>query len=95
MEAACDRRSGRKAGRVGSSLRRRGRKRLPKQAQRIPSALEWPNLRLGETIKEVRLKAASGFRNTKGEITPQNPPLLNALSLVRKRTLSTSAGRLR
>jgi len=56
-------------------------------------ALEWPNPRLGKTIKEVRFKAASGFRNTKGEITPQNPLLLNALSLVRKRTPPTSAGR--
>jgi hypothetical protein len=56
-------------------------------------ALEWMNPRLGKTIKEVRLKAASGFRNTKGEITPRNPLLLNALSLVRKRTPPTSAGR--
>ena len=30
------------------------------------------------------------FRNTKGEITPQNPLLLNALSLVRKRTPPTA-----
>lgn len=76
-----------------SGPRRRGRKRLPKQAQRIAFALEGPNPRLGKTIKEVRLKAASGFRNTKGETTPQNPLLLNALSLVRKRTPPTSAGR--
>ena len=37
-------------------------------------------------VKEVRLKASLGFKNADGHASPENPLLLAAVSIVKKRT---------
>jgi len=37
-------------------------------------------------VKEVRLKASAGFKNVDGQVSPENPLLLAAVSMVKKRT---------
>jgi hypothetical protein len=37
-------------------------------------------------VKEVRLKVSAGFKNVDGRISPENPLLLAAVSVVKKRT---------
>ena len=49
-------------------------------------AYEWINPRRGIRVKEVRLRAAAGFKNVDGHVSPENPLLLAAVSVVRKRT---------
>lgn len=49
-------------------------------------AYEWINPRFGKRIKEVHLVSSKGFKNTKGEIIPNNAVILIALSVVKKRT---------
>jgi hypothetical protein len=49
-------------------------------------AYEWINPRRGIRVKEVRLKASAGFRNTDGRMAPENSLLLAAVSVVTKRT---------
>ena len=49
-------------------------------------AYEWVNPRRGIRVKEVRLKASAGFRNTDGRMARENSVLLAALSVVKKRT---------
>jgi hypothetical protein len=49
-------------------------------------AYEWVNPRRGIRVKEVRLKASAGFKNVDGRVSPENPLLLAAVSLVKKRT---------
>jgi glycosyl hydrolase family 20 len=55
-------------------------------------AFEWTSPRLGKVIREVRLRASTGFRgavpgfeNTFGEVIPANAVILAALSLVSRR----------
>jgi len=48
-------------------------------------AYEWVNPRLGKVVKEVRLRASSGFTNTNGKVMPENAVILRALSVVKKR----------
>ncbi|RPI27952.1 MAG: hypothetical protein EHM61_06740 [Acidobacteria bacterium] len=48
-------------------------------------AFEWPNPRPGKVIKEIRLKAARQFRNTRDEVIPENGVLLAAISIVKRR----------
>jgi len=49
-------------------------------------AYEWINPRRGIPVREVRLKASTGFRNVDGQRAPDNPLLLAAVSVVGKRT---------
>ena len=49
-------------------------------------AYEWINPRRGIRVKEVRLKASARFRNVDGRVSPDNPLLLAAVSVVKKRT---------
>ena len=49
-------------------------------------AYEWINPRRGIRVKEVRLKASTGFRNVDGRTAPENPLLLAAVSVVKKST---------
>lgn len=49
-------------------------------------AYEWVNPRRGIRVKEVRLKASAGFKNVDGRVSPENPLLLAAVSMVKKRT---------
>ena len=49
-------------------------------------AYEWINPRRGMRVKEVRLKASAGFKNVDGQVSPENPLLLAAVSVVKKRT---------
>jgi hypothetical protein len=49
-------------------------------------AYEWINPRRGVTVKEVRLQASAGFRNVDGKVSPDNPLLLAAVSVVKRRT---------
>ena len=49
-------------------------------------AYEWVNPRRGIRVKEVRLKASEGFRNVDGQTAAENPLLLAAVSVVKKRT---------
>ena len=41
-------------------------------------AYEWINPRRGIRVKEIRLKASTGFRNVDGHAAPENPLLLAA-----------------
>ncbi len=57
-------------------------------AERHPITLfayEWPNPRPGKVIKEIRVKAARQFRNTRDEVIPVNGVLLAAVSIVKRR----------
>ena len=49
-------------------------------------AYEWINPRRGIRVKQVRLKASTGFRNVDGHAAPENPLLLAGVSVVKKRT---------
>lgn len=49
-------------------------------------AYEWVNPRRGIRVKEIRLKASAGFKNVDGRVSPENPLLLAAVSVVKKRT---------
>jgi len=49
-------------------------------------AYEWVNPRRGMRVKEIRLKASTGFRNVDGHTAPENSLLLAAVSVVKKRT---------
>jgi len=49
-------------------------------------AYEWINPRRGIRVKEIRLKASTRFRNIGGHTAPENPLLLAAVSVVKKRT---------
>jgi hypothetical protein len=49
-------------------------------------AFEWVNPRFGKVIREVHLKASTGFIDAKGRTIPDNPILLTAISKVLKRT---------
>lgn len=46
-------------------------------------AYEWANPRLGKVVREVRLHASSGFKNTDGRVLSENAVILRALSLVK------------
>lgn len=48
-------------------------------------AFEWPNPRPGKVIKEVRLRAAGQFRNTRNEVIAENGVLLAAISVVKRK----------
>ncbi len=48
-------------------------------------AYEWVNPRFGKVVKEIRLHGSSGFRDTKGKLTPGNAVILAAVSVVKKR----------
>jgi hypothetical protein len=48
-------------------------------------AFEWINPRFGKTIREVRLKGTTGFRNTRGRVIPDNSIVLAAISATKKR----------
>jgi len=58
----------------------------PGQAPLTFFAYEWINPRRGIRVKEIRLKAPTGFRNVDGHASPANPVLLAAISVVKKRT---------
>jgi hypothetical protein len=49
-------------------------------------AYEWVNPRRGIRVKEIRLKASTGFRNVDGRMAAENAVVLAAVSVVRKRT---------
>jgi hypothetical protein len=49
-------------------------------------AFEWVNPRFGKPIKEIRLKASTGFKDTRGRVIPENAVILAALSITKKRT---------
>jgi hypothetical protein len=56
-------------------------------------AFEWKNPRLGQVIREVRLKGTAGFRggdpgftNSFGPVIPKNAVILKAVSIVKKRS---------
>jgi hypothetical protein len=49
-------------------------------------AFEWVNPRRGMRVKEVCLKVSAGFKNVDGRVSPENPLLLAAVSVVKKRT---------
>jgi len=53
-------------------------------------AYEWPNPRPGKVIKEIRVKAARQFRNTKNEVIPENGVLLAAVSIVKRRSIPSA-----
>jgi len=46
---------------------------------------EWINPRRGIQVKDIRLKASTGFRNVDGHTAPENPLLLAAVSVIKKR----------
>jgi hypothetical protein len=48
-------------------------------------AFEWPNPRPGKAIKEVRLRVARQFRNTRSEVIAENGVLLAAVSVVKRK----------
>ena len=48
-------------------------------------AYEWVNPRRGIRVKEVRLKVSARFKNVDGRVSPENPLLLAAVSVVKKR----------
>jgi hypothetical protein len=48
-------------------------------------AYEWVNPRFGKAVKEVRLHGASGFRNSRDKVAPDNAIVLAAISVVKKR----------
>jgi hypothetical protein len=49
-------------------------------------AYEWINPRRGIRVKEIRLNVSTRFRNVDGHTAPENPLLLAAVSVVKKRT---------
>ena len=53
-------------------------------------AFEWPNPRPGKVIKEIRMKAARQFRNTRNELIPENGVLLAAVSIVKRRSIPSA-----
>lgn len=48
-------------------------------------AFEWVNSRFGKVVKEIRLKATSGFKDTRGKVIPENAVILKAISVVKRR----------
>jgi hypothetical protein len=52
-------------------------------------AFEWLNPRFGKVIQEVRLKGSRNFRNFRGQIIPSNAIALLAMSIVKKRPVSS------
>jgi len=48
-------------------------------------AYEWINPRFGKPIREVRLRATKGFKDTRGRVIPDNAVILGALSITKKR----------
>jgi hypothetical protein len=54
-------------------------------------AFEWPNPRPGKTIREIRLRAAKQFRNTRNAVIPENGVLLLAVSVVKRKPTPSTA----
>jgi hypothetical protein len=48
-------------------------------------AYEWVNPRFGKLIKEVRLHGTSRFKDSRGNVTPENAIVLAGISVVKKR----------
>ena len=46
---------------------------------------EWVNPRFGKVVKEVKLHGTSGFKDTRGKVTPDNAIVLAGVSVVKKR----------
>jgi hypothetical protein len=53
---------------------------------------EWVNPRFGKTVKEVKLHGTSGFKDTRGKVTPDNAIVLAGVSVVKKRIPPAPAG---